>query len=100
MPTIYKRECYNGREIANKLGMSHDNLYRKGTLEKLYAQGMPRSATLGRIRVPMPAFDAWFNRDNPLWPRQAAANDRIASPPLAHQPDEKQREFLHRAYSR
>lgn len=99
MPTKYtpNRKCYVAREVASMLGMSTENLYRKDVLEGLQKRGFPESLTLGRYRFPIDLVDAWFKRN----PRPAPpANDTIASPPIAHEADDKQREFIHRAYAR
>jgi predicted DNA-binding transcriptional regulator AlpA len=90
------RQIYFAHEVARMLGMSTDNLYRKGVLERLYSQGFPESVLLGRLRFPRQLVDAWFaRRPGPAAP----ANDATAAPPIAHQPDQAQREFLHRAYA-
>lgn len=93
-----ERECYFGAEIAAMLGMSHDNLFRKGVLEGLYARGMPRSVTLGRLRIPKNAFDAWLQKDHPLAPKRPA-NDDLA-PALAPSSNAEWQAHLHDTYSR
>lgn len=90
------RKCYTAVECAHMIGISVDEFYQQR--EKLHDNGMPRSATPGRIRIPKLAFDAWLNRDHPNAPRGRPANDPV---PLPHpQSDDEHRDHLRRVYAR
>lgn len=89
-------KCYTADEVAHMLGLSTDAFYEQRL--KLEANGMPRSATLGRIRIPKLAFEAWLNRDHPSAPRRRPDNDPV---PLPHpQTDQEHRDHLRLAYQR
>lgn len=90
------RACYNASEIADMLGLSVDAFYEQRP--KLEKNGMPRSATYGRIRIPKVAFDAWLNRDHPNAPRVRPDNDPV---PMPHpQTDQEHRDHFRRAYAK
>jgi predicted DNA-binding transcriptional regulator AlpA len=87
------RECYFAAECAELLGMSTDAFYRQR--EDLHRRGMPQSKTLGRLRIPRQAFDAWLKSGKAPPP---PANDDA---PIAGQDDDdRHRAELARAYAR
>lgn len=94
-----ERKCYEAYELAHMLGYATDWFYRKGNLEALYGLGMPRSVTLGRIRVPRQAFDAWLAKDDPRTVRfKTPAND--LTPRQTPQNDHDWRRYLAQANAR
>lgn len=95
--TPLPRACYTALECADLLGLSLDAFYeqRVALHDK---QGMPRPVTLGRIKIPKLAFDAWLNRDHPSAPRRRPDNDPV---PLPHpQSDQEHQAYLRLAYAR
>lgn len=94
------RPYYTAREIAEKLGISVDTLYR--TRGRLHAEdNLPAPITRHRpFKWCRAAFDAWYDpRTRHLLATLAPANDATPHPPVEHQPDELQRTYLHRAYA-
>lgn len=91
------RACYTALECADLLGLSLDQFYEQRP--KLHEiQNMPRPVTLGRIKIPKLAFDAWLNRDHPNAPRRRPDNDPVPLP--QPQTDQDHRDYLRVAYRR
>lgn len=87
---------YTAREVAEKLGISVETLYR--TRGRLHAEdGLPPTITRHRpFKWNRAAFDAWYD------PRTraaslAAAND--STPPVPLQSDQQHREHLAQVYA-
>lgn len=91
------RACYTAYELAEMLAISVDRFYE--IRERLHTeQGMPRSVSVGRLRFPKVAIEAWLNRDHPMAARRRPDNDPV---PLPHpQSDDDHRAHLRIAYSR
>lgn len=89
--------CYTANDVADMLEISLDRFYEIRT--RLHdEQGMPRSVSIGRLRFPKVAIEAWLNRDHPMAARRRPDNDPV---PLPHpQSDDEHRDHLRIAYSR
>ncbi|MBN8995920.1 MAG: hypothetical protein J0H94_11905 [Rhizobiales bacterium] len=71
-------------ELAERLGHRADWLYRKGRLDRLYAEGMPRPIShVGRPQWERSTIEAWLQRHHPLMPK-GPANDLRATPAPAN----------------
>lgn len=89
--------CYTAYELADMLDISVDRFYE--IRERLHAeQGMPRSVSIGRLRFPKVAIEAWLNRDHPTAPRRRPDNDPVPLP--EPQSDQEHRDHFRRAYAR
>lgn len=67
-------------ELARRLGHTPTWLYRRGRLERLYAEGMPRPMTMtGRREWDRLSIEAWLGRHHPH-AFGGPANDATAPP--------------------
>lgn len=82
-------------ELAGRLGHGADWLYRRGRLERLYAEGMPRPQSLtGRATWERASIEAWLTRHHPL--ARTPANDWQSPPAPAN--DAAWSDTLNQAY--